>query len=312
MYLRFWGVRGSLPTPITPQQIQSKIMAAIQRITPEDIKDEDSKIKFISSLPSWIFGTTGGNTPCVEIKTDKYEYIFDAGTGIRVLGKSNNLPKDKHYNLFISHFHWDHIQGLPFFDAAYDPESSFDIYSGHDGLEDYLRNQMKTPYYPVTFDAFTKKINFHKLETGKEYQIGDAKIICCQMSHPGISYSYALIDSNGYKTVYATDVELKSKDFNSNPDCAAVFKDADCIILDSQYTVEEVYRKENWGHSAFCYAVDFAVHWNIKKIYMFHHEPTYDDKKLNHILQAARWYAQYIEHSDIEILISKEDEEVYL
>ena len=87
-------------------------------------------------------------------------------------------------------------------------------------------------------------------------------------------------------------------------------KDAAAVILDSQYTVEEAFAKVNWGHSAFCYAIDFAVHWNIKNIYLFHHEPTYDDKKLNSILQAARWYAQYINHAEIEIYLAKEDMEV--
>ena len=87
---------------------------------------------------------------------------------------------------------------------------------------------------------------------------------------------------------------------------------ADAIVIDSQYTVEEVYRKENWGHSSFCYAIDFAVYWNIKKVYLFHHEPAYDDKKLNSILEAARWYAQYINHSDIEIYLAKESQEIVL
>ncbi|MCQ2576266.1 MAG: MBL fold metallo-hydrolase [Treponema sp.] len=311
MQIHFWGVRGSLPTPITPQQVQSKIMAAIQRVTPEDIKSEEARAKFISSLPAWIFGTTGGNTPCVEIKTEKGEFIFDAGTGIRVLGKSKNLPADNHYNLFFSHFHWDHIQGLPFFDAAYNPNSVFDIYCPSADVEKYLRDQMTQPYYPVSFDSFTKNFRYHQMEPGVEYEINDAKVVCCEMSHPGKSYSYALIKDNT-KFVYATDVELKSKDFNVSPATEAVFKDADAIILDSQYTVEEAYRKENWGHSAFCYAIDFAVHWNIKNIYLFHHEPTYDDKKLNSILQAARWYAQYIEHSDINIFLSKEDMEIDL
>ena len=84
------------------------------------------------------------------------------------------------------------------------------------------------------------------------------------------------------------------------------------LVIDSQYTVEEVYRKENWGHSSFCYAIDFAVYWNIKKVYLFHHEPVYDDKKLNSILEAARWYAQYINHSDIEINLAKESQEIVL
>ena len=131
------------------------------------------------------------------------------------------------------------------------------------------------------------------------------------MNHPGNSYSYAVCE-NGKKFVYATDVELKAQDFGYSKEAESVFRNADCVVLDSQYTVEEAYRKENWGHSAFCYAVDFAIHWNVKKLYLFHHEPTYDDKKLNSILQAARWYAQYIEHSEIEIYLAKEDSEFEL
>ena len=88
MLIHFWGVRGSLPTPLTPQQVQSKIMAAVQRITADDLKDEEARARFVSSLPPWIFGTTGGNTTCVEVKSLGNELIFDAGTGIRVLGKS--------------------------------------------------------------------------------------------------------------------------------------------------------------------------------------------------------------------------------
>jgi hypothetical protein len=103
--IRFWGVRGSLPTPITPQQIQSKIMAAIQRVSVDDLQSEESRAKFVSNLPTWIFGTTGGNTPCVEIKDGESEIILDAGTGIRVFGKSEDLPKNNTYNILLpQHF----------------------------------------------------------------------------------------------------------------------------------------------------------------------------------------------------------------
>lgn len=306
MKIKFWGVRGSIPTPITPQQVQSKIIAAVQRISVNDLKSEETRAKFISTLPSWIFGTTGGNTSCVEVKSCGNEIIFDAGTGIRALSKSKNLPEDKKYSLIFSHFHWDHIQGFPFFEPAYDPDCVIDIYSPFENSEEYLKKQMESPYYPVQFNALTKNIYFHRIGVGVPFNIGNTQIVSCKMTHPGESYSYAVIEDNK-KFVYATDVELKSKDYRNNAENKIVFKDADCIVLDSQYTVEEAYRKENWGHSAFCYAIDFAVHWNIKKIYLFHHEPTYDDKKLNSILQAARWYAQYIERSDIEIYLAKED-----
>ncbi|MBR4179534.1 MAG: MBL fold metallo-hydrolase [Treponema sp.] len=311
MLIHFWGVRGSLPTPLTPQQVQSKIMAAVQRVTADDIKDEEARARFVSSLPSWIFGTAGGNTTCVEVKSLGNELIFDAGTGLRLFGKSQNLPKDKKYNFFFTHFHWDHIQGFPFFDAAYDPESEFNIYSALENTKAVLEEQMNQPYYPVPFTALTKKMNFMTLNPGAPINIGDTQIVCCPMSHPGTSYSYAVIEGNK-KFVFATDVELRSKDFDSSPIMERVFKGADCIVIDSQYTAEEAYRKQNWGHSAFCYAVDFAVHWGIKNVYLFHHEPTYDDKKLYSILQAARWYAQYIAHEDINIQLAKEDMEIQL
>ena len=311
MLIHFWGVRGSLPTPISSQQVQSKIMAAVQRITPDDIKDEESRAKFVSSLPPWIFGTTGGNTACVEVKSLGNELIFDAGTGIRVLGKSQNVPKDLKFNLFFTHFHWDHIQGLPFFDAAYNPNSEFNIYSPVENTKEYLEKQMTQPYYPVPFTALTKNMNFMQLVPGNTINIGDTQIVCCPMSHPGTSYSYAVIENNK-KFVFATDVELRSQDFDSSPVMEKVFKDADCLVIDSQYTAEEAYRKQNWGHSAFCYAVDFAVHWGIKHVYLFHHEPTYDDKKLYSIVQAARWYAQYIAHNDMTIELAEEGMEIQL
>lgn len=320
MLIHFWGVRGSIPTPLTPQQIQSKIMAAIQRATPQDLESLESRSKFVSSLPNWIFGTTGGNTACVEIKSENNELLFDAGSGIRCYGKSNKVPEDKHFNLFFSHFHWDHIQGFPFFDHAFNPETQFDIYSPWENAETIFRNQVIEPYSPPSVSkSITKKLNFYSVEPGKSFFIDDIKVDCCKMNHPGDSYSYSF-EVAGRKVVYATDVELDGVELNDNSNCyskenanmKAVFENADVVILDSQYTVEEAALKKNWGHTAFCYAIDFAIKWNIKSIYLFHHEPMYDDKKLNSILQAARWYAQYINHSDIKIYLAKEGHEIKL
>lgn len=310
MKIRFWGVRGSIPTPLTPQQIQSKIMAAVQRISIDDLKNSESRAKFVSSLPSWIFGTTGGNTACVELIHNNTDIILDAGTGLRVLGKSKKCPQK--YHLFLTHFHWDHINGFPFFDHAFNPNLEIQIYSHLKDAKTYFYNQMTEPYSPPSVaTSITKKIFFNLLQEGKEFYIDGIKVNSHKMRHPGDSYSLSF-EVDGKKFVYATDVELKSTDFSSKTDGQEVFRDADAIVIDSQYTVEEVYRKENWGHSAFCYVIDFAIFWNIKKVYLFHHEPTYDDRKLDSILQAARWYAQYIGHSDIHIEMAKESLEVEL
>ena len=310
MKIRFWGVRGSIPTPLTPQQIQSKIMAAVQRITPGDLKNSATRARFVSSLPSWIFGTTGGNTACVELIHNNTDIILDAGTGLRVLGKSKKCPQK--YHLFLSHFHWDHINGFPFFDHAFNPNLEIQVYSHQKDAQKYFYNQMAEPYSPPSVaPSITKNIVFNNLQEDKQFFIDDIKVNSHKMRHPGDSYSFSF-EVNGKKFVYATDVELKSTDFSSQTDGQEVFRNADVIVIDSQYTVQEVYRKENWGHSAFCYVIDFAIFWNIKNIYLFHHEPTYDDRKLDSILQAARWYAQYIGHSDIHIEMAKESLEVEL
>lgn len=312
MKIIFWGVRGSIPSPLTPRQVQAKISAVVQRITPKDIESSDARERFVSSLPYWIYGTAGGNTPCLEIKTESgLSLILDCGSGLRMLGKYSEKPSDKHYHVFFSHFHWDHLQGLPFFDAAYERDSVFDVYSTFPAAERLLRKQMEHPYFPVTFDAFTKNFNFHTIKAGTTFTLGDITISCCKMSHPGNSYSYSFTE-NGKKFVYATDVEITQKDFEWTEGRAAVFQDADAIVLDAQYTVAEVYQKENWGHSAFCHAIDFAVHWNAKSIYLFHHEPMYDDKKLNTILQSAAMYAKYTDHPDIKIYLAMENMTVKL
>jgi phosphoribosyl 1,2-cyclic phosphodiesterase len=312
MNIRFWGVRGSLPTPLTPEQVKLKISSVVQKISAKDIETPEARDAFLASLPAWLYGTVGGNTPCLEVTGENgTKLIFDAGTGIRVMGKDGVPPADSHYNLIFSHFHWDHIQGLPFFGQAYNPAMSFDVYSPFADMESYLRKQMVPPYYPVTFDAFTKNFNFHTVEPLEKFRIGEFNISCVEMSHPGKSYSY-LVEENGKKFVYATDIELTPKDFVHTQNMESIFSEADVLVRDSQYTVEEALRKENWGHSAFCYAIDFATTWRAKKVYLFHHEPTYDDRKLNAILESANWYAKYIGHEELEIYIATEDKDIKL
>lgn len=308
MRIKFWGVRGSVPAPATPSQIQAKISAAVQRITQKDLESPDARERFVSSLPGWIFGTAGGNTPCVELEGKSGEKILlDAGTGIRQYGLKGSKPEDRHYHIFLSHLHWDHIQGLPFFDEIYNKNAIFDIYSGFPETEKFLSGQQNVPYFPssASFDSVKENMRFHTETPGVPFKAGNIDVDMCRMSHPGSSFSYSFRD-DGKKFVFATDVELSREDCGVSPEKEAVFKDADAVVLDSQYTVEDSYKKASWGHSAFCSAVDFAVSWGIKSLYLFHHDPSYDDRKLDSILNSARWYAQYIVHSDIKVFLASE------
>lgn len=312
MKVKFFGVRGSLPTPLTPQQIQNKITAVIQRISAKDLESSDSREKFISNLPSWLNGSVGGNTPCVEIKTDNNDvFVLDAGTGLRVLGKSSEIANCKHFYMFFSHFHWDHIQGLPFFDPLYNNSVKIDVYSTVENAEQNLKEQQKSPFFPVDFESVSNKFNFHTIKDSESFLVCGVQVAACKMSHPGGSTAYSFLQ-NGKKIVYATDVELSQDDFVFSKTRETVFNNADILIIDSQYTVEDSVKKQHWGHSAFCYAVDFAVHWNVKNLYLFHHEPDYDDKKLNSILESARWYAKFACKSELKVYLAAESQEITL
>lgn len=314
MIIHFWGVRGSIPTPLSPAQVQAKIAAVIERITPKDIESEDAKERFLASLPPYLFGTIGGNSACVELKgSDGTEFILDCGSGLRAMCKNSTPPADKHYNILMSHFHWDHIQGIPFFDASFNPATKIDFYSTFPAAERILKEQSRRPYFPQSgcWDSVKKQFTFHLIQEGSPFEISGMKINTHKMKHPGNSYSYSF-EQDGKKFIYATDVELQEKDFDKDIPSNHFFEDADVLVLDSQYTVEEAIQKENWGHSAFCYAIDFANAWNIKSLYLFHHEPTYDDKKIYSILQAARWYASYTAHTNVKVYLAIEGQEIEL
>ena len=182
MTINFWGVRGSVPTPLSPQQVQSKIMAAIQRAKPSDLENAETRAKFVASLPSWIFGTAGGNTACVELVNNDTHIILDGGTGLRPMGKARKCP-DK-YHVFLSHFHWDHIQGFPFFDHAYNPNCRFEFYTHFDHAEDYFWEQVKEPYSPPSVGkTLARNIGFNRIFADEEFELDGIKINSHKMRH---------------------------------------------------------------------------------------------------------------------------------
>jgi phosphoribosyl 1,2-cyclic phosphodiesterase len=311
MKIHFWGVRGSIPTPTSPSCIKSKISAIVEQITVEDLESDESREKFLAGLPPWLFGTVGGNSPCVSVSLDKSDecIVFDCGSGLRELGMAQigASKKISQYHVFLSHFHWDHIQGIPFFGPGYNPTVKMDFYSPAGNLKNILDGQMVNPYFPVTFDVMGSKKTFHYMD--KDIEILGCNVSTKKMNHPGDSYAYCVAE-NGKRFIYATDTELTSGDFIKNDENTAFFKDADMIVIDCQYTLGEAIDKYNWGHSAFSLAVDFSANWNIKHMVLFHHDPTYDDHKLYGILQSAKWYLERMNLKDIELTLAYEGLEI--
>jgi len=307
MKVKFWGVRGSLPTPLSPDQVRSKIAAVVQRMRPSDLESVRSRELFLAGLPPYLFGTVGGNTPCLEVRTDDNRLvIFDAGTGLRDLGVSLEKRRDpaSEFPIFFSHFHWDHLQGIPFFGPAWVKGNRLVFASPFPSVERTLRDQMRPPYFPVTMDAMQAELRFVYLQ-GESARIGNAEIRWKRMNHPGGSFAYKITE-NGKSLIYATDSEVTDREFQQREENRTFFESADILIIDSQYTLEESFSKFDYGHTSYTMAVNLAVEWKVKTLVLFHHEPRYDDRKIFGIARSAHWHREQLGTGTLQVRTAQE------
>ncbi len=295
----FKGVRGSIPTPASSQQIEEKLSKAIDLIEPKDLENAESRKNFIQSLPLEIKGCYGGNSSCVLVEVGGHNLVFDAGTGMRILGLEwleQEFGKGKgEAHIFISHTHWDHIMGIPFFNPFFIAGNKFTIYGAHNDLAGRLEYQQEEDHFPVSFESFEADINIVQLEETESLEFDDVKITWKLNYHPGDSFSFR-VDYKGKSIVYATDAEYRDFGRGKFKEEVAFFKDADMLIFDSQYTfIEGMEEKKDWGHSSTIIGADIALEANIKKLAFYHHEPNYDDFKLAELLKETQDYVTEVE-----------------
>lgn len=238
----------------------------------------------------------GGNTPCVEMLVGGHRLIFDAGTGIYVLGQSllPQLPVTGH--LFFSHSHWDHIQGFPFFSPAFMAGNEFDIYgatmpSGMT-IEQRLSDQMMQPNFPVPLQIMGANLRFHNLEYGMEVNLGDVNIQTGLLNHPGGAMGYR-VNWQDRSVAYITDTEHFSTEIDR--DVLTLVDGADVLIYDCTYTDEEYPSRVGWGHSTWQEGVKLAIAAGVEKLVIFHHDPSHNDDFMDAIgISAAKVFAETI------------------
>ena len=253
--IRFWGTRGSIATP------------------------GEATNKY------------GGNTACTEVRCGEQLLILDAGTGIRALGASllgefQKKPIKGH--ILVGHTHWDHIQGFPFFAPAFNPNNEFTIYSLHGAekpLQKVFRGQMDSDYFPVLLSEMKAKLNFFELES--EVRLGEVRVSFIFLNHPGLAVGFR-ISFAGRALVYLSDHEtfgrLSPQGPSPNPLDTGIERfaeNADLLISEAQYTEEEYAQKKGWGHSTFLDALERAARAKVKRLAIFHHDPSHDDEFLD-------------------------------
>jgi len=302
----FWGARGSLPATITKEQIKDKIFQVLTRTRGINLDTDEAISSFVETLPFSLWSTYGCNTSCVEIREAEHYILCDAGTGIRDFGrfvmKQQKAAGGNIFHLFISHLHWDHIQGFPFFTPAYIPGNQINIYGGHERLEEAFIRQQESISFPVPLDGMAADIRFTVIETDREYEIGGLKVRAIEQDHPGGSFSYRF-SRQDKAIVYSTDSEHKTEDEEGKNIYLEFIRDADLLIFDAQYSLlDAMSTKENWGHSSNLLGVELAVEANVKRLVLFHNEHTCEDEQLEQFLEDTRQYLKiYDESSPLKI-----------
>lgn len=294
MKIRIWGVRGSIPTPVENDAIQRKIRQALTLASPADLLSKDSIDKFIDSLPFSVKGTYGGNTTCFELRTNSGElFIIDCGTGLKKLGMNllkEDFGKGKGFgNIILTHTHWDHVQGIPFFIPFFIQGNRFNIYSPYEDCKERIEYQQVFTHFPVNLDYMLATKEFITLEKESEFFLNDIKIVNKRMRHPGGAFGFKIIE-DGKSFIYTSDCEFNIDEMYNIDTYKDFFYNADVVIFDTQYTFDEFINKVDWGHSPASIAIDIASKFKVKRLLLFHHDPDYSDEKLDDVLSNAKAY----------------------
>jgi phosphoribosyl 1,2-cyclic phosphodiesterase len=283
MRVRFWGTRGSLPVAQPATAIRTKVAKALVAASGNFFADDAAAFAFIDTHLDFATGQSyGGATSCVEIEGGDGSFIVcDLGSGVREFGLSAAARcaagHPRTYNIFLSHLHWDHIMGFPFFVAAFDPGATIIIHSGHADAETALRRQQEEISFPVPFDWLRATFRFVRMDPGHTYDVAGMKVETIRQYHSHDSYGFRF-DNGESVVIYSTDSEHKIDNMDAEAQFESFFGDADLVICDTMYSLaDSVTMKADWGHSSNIVAVDLCHAARAKRLALFHHEPTYSD-----------------------------------
>jgi phosphoribosyl 1,2-cyclic phosphodiesterase len=290
MRVRFWGTRGSLPVALNAAEVRRKIARALLLAEGRRFRDQAEAEAYAATLPFDVGQTFGGNSSCVELELrppgkDSHEYVLcDLGSGARVFGNQvlarHGLKTPNVFHIFMSHLHWDHVMGFPFFTPAYIPGNQVRIYGCHQQLEQVFRRQQEPPSFPVDFDYLGGSIEFVRLEPGRRYDIAGMRVTPKLQLHAGDSYGYRF-ERDGKVLVYSTDSEHKLESAEQTEAFVRFFFGADLVVFDSMYSLADaVSVKEDWGHSSNMIGVELCQLAGVRRLVLFHHEPMFTDARL--------------------------------
>jgi phosphoribosyl 1,2-cyclic phosphodiesterase len=284
--VKFWGTRGSIPVAFDSASLKERIARALVAASGRKLQTLEQARAWIERDLDFALGHTfGGDSPCVQLDAGAPEYMLcDLGTGARVFGARvlarHGAEKPQVFHVFMSHLHWDHIMGFPFFAPAYLPGNRIVIYGCHAELEQAFRRQHAAPSFPVAFEELSARIEFVTLAPDRGQDVAGWRVTPRRQNHSGDSFGYRFA-RDGRSVVYSTDSEYKLDDAGDTQATVAFLRDADLVIFDAMYSLaDSVSVKEDWGHSSNVVGVELCQLAGAKHLVLFHHEPANDDEKI--------------------------------
>ncbi len=316
MWIKFWGVRGSVASPISTEALEGKLVDLLLASNGLQFSGPDEAREYLHTHPIFKRGTVGGNTSCVEIQAEGSRLIIDSGTGISGLGRAlmqEEFGKGKgRADILMSHTHWDHISGFPFFPPIFVPGNQITLYGCHTHLKDRFLNQHHEYNFPVPFEALPAGVKFRKLSAGKEKKLGPFSVTPVKLVHPGDSYAYR-IEQNKRAFVYASDASYANLPAKLMEKYIEFFKNADALVFDAHFALLDSFEKSDWGHSSSFIGVDIALKANAKHLILYHHDPYSDDTQLQNLVRSTQEYLDHVSpDGNCRVLIAYEGLEIDL
>jgi len=271
---KFWGVRGSLPSSPSPTELFQQTEEVLQSFFAAGHSNATDISKYLSAFSVPQVGGYGTATTCVELSHKDSQIIIDGGSGIRNLSEQimNEKKERKTFHIFMTHFHWDHVIGLPFFTPHFIPGYTIHYYGVQEDLEIMVKGLFKKPSFPVPFESLQAKIHFHLLSPRQAIKVDDFIITPYLLDHPDPCWGYK-VQAGTKAYAHCVDTEANRVSREDLDLDAPLYQDVDLMYFDAQYTFPELAEKANWGHSAAEVGLEIAFREKIKKVLFAHHDP---------------------------------------
>lgn len=309
--IKYWGVRGSLPSSPPPHVWKSEVEKILNIFFERGHKTQSQIGDFLNSEALPFFGGYGTHTTCAEVFTDKTQIVIDCGSGLRNLGEQMMRgPAGKgqaEIHLFLTHFHWDHLLGIPFFAPHFVRGNVIHYYAVQPDLEELVRLKFRKPLFPVPFEALGAKIHFHQLEPRKDFRLGDFRITAYQLDHPDPCWGFK-VEHGGKSYSHCVDTEgTRSTREALGPDLP-LYQNTDLMYFDAQYTLPELAEKANWGHSAAQIGLEIAKREKIKRVIFAHHDPGATASQIRDLIrQTNEYYTNKLLKNSVDTILPSWD-----